>query len=378
MRPNRIIWLIMFILSLVSISFYGGTVSYGFFIILTTVPVVSILYILYVIICFRIYQRLDGRSLTANRRSDFYFTLQNEGLLAFSSIRIAFFSDYSTINGLDGATEYELAPRAGIRKQTHLICRYRGEYEVGVQRIIVSDFLRLFTVSYKNREPLRVRVAPAVITLSSLKTGVENISSSRDDRINVTEPDLLVREYIPGDDIRMIHWRASAASNKLMVRQLAGWLRQGVAIIMDPVRQSSDPSVYLPLENKMLELVIALTLYYIRKNIPAGVICGSYTGNIDDVSDFDAFYAAMCAFDFSEDADIVGATSAPILSDKKDVCCITPAWDEKATELSRQFRGRGMSVLVYVIGNMTSSYPESAGDNIIHIDVNADLAEVLE
>ena len=84
MRRNRIIWLVLYIMSIVAISFYGGAVSYGTFITLTMVPVVSLIYILLVILCFRVYQKLDGRDVVANHRADFYFTLQNESLMAFS------------------------------------------------------------------------------------------------------------------------------------------------------------------------------------------------------------------------------------------------------------------------------------------------------
>ena len=149
MRRNRIIWLILYVLSIVFISFYGGVISYGSFAVLTLIPVVSILYIIFVIFRFRIYQKLDGRNPVCNNRSDFYFTLQNESFMIFSSVRVTFYSDYSTITGLDDRTEYELSPRSGIRKQTDLICRYRGEYEVGIRKITVTDPLRLFSISYR-------------------------------------------------------------------------------------------------------------------------------------------------------------------------------------------------------------------------------------
>ena len=46
MRRNRIIWLCLWVLSLVGISLRGGAVSYGFFAMLTLVPIISLLYLL--------------------------------------------------------------------------------------------------------------------------------------------------------------------------------------------------------------------------------------------------------------------------------------------------------------------------------------------
>ena len=301
MRRNRIIWLVFFIMSVVAISFYGGSVSYGIFFVLTAIPVVSLLYILLVIVWFKIYQKLEGRNVVANHRTDFYFTLQNESLLAFAGIRVLFYSDYSTIDGLDDRIEYELAPHSGIRKQTGLICRYRGEYEVGIRTIIVTDLFRLFSISYKNKEPLRVTVRPDIVKLSTLNDRADIITSARDIGTDMTEPDVLVREYAPGDDRRMIHWKASAASGKLMVRNRIAQQRSGVAIIMDPRRIREDPAWYIPIENRMLEEAIALTLYYCSKNVRVGFMSRNITSDVDSMDGFESFYESMCLFDFDEE-----------------------------------------------------------------------------
>ena len=65
MLRNRLIVLLLWILSLVAITFYGGPVSYGFFLLITLLPVASALYLVYVCLRFRIYQRLIGKTFTA-------------------------------------------------------------------------------------------------------------------------------------------------------------------------------------------------------------------------------------------------------------------------------------------------------------------------
>ena len=46
MLRNRIFVGILWIVSLVGITFYGGTISYGFFTAVTLLPVLSLLYLL--------------------------------------------------------------------------------------------------------------------------------------------------------------------------------------------------------------------------------------------------------------------------------------------------------------------------------------------
>ena len=61
MRRNRIAALVLFVLSLISISFKGGPVSYGFFFFTLFVPLVSFAYTLVVYLRFKIYQEIGTR-----------------------------------------------------------------------------------------------------------------------------------------------------------------------------------------------------------------------------------------------------------------------------------------------------------------------------
>ena len=109
MIRNRIIFAVLWVLSVVGISFFGGPISYGFFTLLTLLPIISLLYLLLVSAFFRIYQEIGGRNLVANQPLPFYFILKNEYFFGFSSVRVYFFSSFSTITDLDDGVEYELS-----------------------------------------------------------------------------------------------------------------------------------------------------------------------------------------------------------------------------------------------------------------------------
>lgn len=387
MRRNRIIYLILFALSLVSISFYGGMISYGFFFVLLMVPVVSLLYILCVIFRFKVYQRLDGVDLTVGRTSDFYFTLQNESLITFAGIRVGFYSSFSSISGLDDSTEYELSPRSGIKKQTQIVCRYRGEYEVGIKKIMVQDYFRLFSVSYKNREPLRVRVKPAIVMLDDLGTS-EKAEGAKDAITSMTKPDVLVREYTPGDDIRMIHWKTTAASQKLMTRKLTDEQQQGVGVIMDTLRSFSSPEEYLPVENKMIEAAIAVAHFYCKNNTMVGVFCGDMMQETDicGMRQFEQFYIRMSAVSFDEGFDRVefyeSVLRSGFLYGKRSVSFITHVWDRAAEGFVKTLCERAGSVTVYLVDFTSSglSVSDIPRCETVYLDAFADsgsLAEVM-
>ena len=281
MTRNRIIYAILWVLSLIGISFFGGPVSYGFFTLLTLIPIVSFIYLLFVFFSFRIYQELENKNLTAGHTTPFTFILKNEFPFGFSGIRVKFFSDFSEITGLDDNAEYELQPKTGIKKQTKIHCRYRGEYEVGIKSMELQDYLQLIRLKFNNKETLRVTVKPGIVKIPALKSVHSSVIMTKESSFAKTQADVLSRPYVTGDDIRYANWKVSAKNGDLFIRQMTGEERNGIGIIVPLNRYSDNATEYLPVENKMLETAIALSYFFLKNNTPVQSYfdCGNSSGN---------------------------------------------------------------------------------------------------
>ena len=361
----------LFILSLVGISFYGGPVTYVFFISVLLVPVISYLYILCVIISLKIYQRTDGRDMVSGTPSDVYITLQNEGLFSFSSLRIIFYSSFSEISEIDDGAVYELPPHSSILKRTKLLCRYRGEYNVGVEKIVVGDFLGIFSVTYRIREPLSVIVSPAIVHISDIGDSKMMIDSDRDDPRKKTEPDIPLRDYVDGDDIRHINWKATSLMQKLMIRENHGEEKSGVIIVMDPERNSKDIANYLPSENKVIELVLSLSLYFMENNIPVDVLfdnSGPEKLMIRNAGDYETLYADMKAFHFREDAGLQvfcdNAGSKIGLEGYRMMILVSGKDPENISEYAQMLRTDEVPMRIYLVNkdtDITSTFDDRSG-----------------
>ena len=360
MLRNRIIFAILWILSLVAVSFFGGPVSYGFFFLLTLVPVVSLFYLLMVFAFFRIYQEMDSKNLVANHTAPYYFILKNEFPFSFSGIRVRFFSSFSSLSDLDDGVEYELLPKTGVKKQTSMVCKYRGEYEVGIKTIELRDFFCLFRIRFHNKETLRVIVKPNIVTLPALNSINLADVMTREASLHPTRADVLVRGYVPGDDIRYIHWKESAKTGELMVRQMIGEEREGIGIVLCAARPSEDEMKYLPTENKMLEAAIALSLFFTGKNTPVHSYIAAVKPSKKTAlkpAEFRAMYEWFAATEFRSDWTEVSCLtpvfSSPELYQLKTVFLIlnelTPALGKGIARL----RENGISVVVYLITSGT-------------------------
>lgn len=157
----------------------------------------------------------------------YYFVLQNSTVFAFSSISAKLFSGLSYVMDMPDNEEYELLPGDRHTVQTKLVCKYRGEYEVGVKEIVITDFLRLFRFRYKVPGTIKAIVYPRIIHKNELVTiGEIAAFQCRETFDKQTEPDVVVRDYIAGDTLKMIHWKATAREQKLKTRTLTGEEKQ--------------------------------------------------------------------------------------------------------------------------------------------------------
>ena len=386
MKRNRLIFLILWILSLVGISFFGGPVSYGFFALLTLLPLISLIYLAFVFWFFRIYQELDGKHLVADQTVPFYFTLMNEYFFGFAGIRVRFFTSFSTISGLDDEVEYELLPQTGITKQTNLVCKYRGEYEVGIKTVEIQDYFQLIRISYHNRETLRVIVKPNLVELAELQSENLTQAMSRDTAMSSSELDVVVRKYESGDDPREINWAASARSGELLVRKRIGQEREGVGILMGTMRFGKEMQEYLPIENKMLELTLALTLFFAKKSIDVHayyVQGGLLEKNVSGLNSFNEFYEGLSAVEFREEALETTLLSLAMerreLFQCKTVFLVLHEMSKEALGFAHLLHENNISTVIYLVRDEEiQELPKTkeTGVEVIKVRTDADLREV--
>ncbi|MBR6309262.1 MAG: DUF58 domain-containing protein [Lachnospiraceae bacterium] len=382
MIRNRFIWLFLFAASLVGISFYGGAVSYGFFFVMLFIPIVSLIYLLVVYLTFKIYERVDKGNIMAGETTPYYFTLQNEGFTGFSSIRVIFFSTFSKVLSIDDKREYELYPGEGIRKDTFLVCKYRGEYEVGIKRVEITDFFRLFLFSYKNKETVRLQIKPAIVHLNDL-SGIDiDVLSYRDSTVNVSEPDLPVREYVAGDDVRRIHWKKTASTGSLMVRTITGEEKQGISIVIPGRRISEDEFVYIPCENRVLEAAVAVTLLFAGRNIPSDIyLTEGEPVNVRNLEGFNYAYEqiANVSFDadFNEDLYYDRLLYSGNIARSKLAFFFVSSVPESLQVLFERLKKENVAVVCYVVGDFVDKRPDSQGIRYINLPLEDKLTEVM-
>ncbi len=116
--------------------------------------------------------------------------------------------------------------------------RRRGVIPLGPLRSVQADPLAILSRKRDLTEVVELFIHPRVVALEAGAIGmlkdVEGITTS-----NLSSSDVsfhALREYVPGDDRRAVHWRTTARVGRLMVRQFEETMRAHLLILLSTLR----------------------------------------------------------------------------------------------------------------------------------------------
>jgi uncharacterized protein (DUF58 family) len=161
----------------------------------------------------------------------------------------------------------------------------RGEYHFGRLNIYISSPLRILSKRYIFSQDEMVPTYPSYIQLRKydliafsnnlFQYGVKKIR-----RIGHTMEFEQIKEYVPGDDIRTLNWKATAKKNALMVNQFQDEKSQNIYMAIDKGRTMKMPFNGLSLLDYAINATLVLSNVILKKQDKAGMF--SFSKKIDN------------------------------------------------------------------------------------------------
>jgi uncharacterized protein (DUF58 family) len=152
----------------------------------------------------------------------------------------------------------------------------RGEYVFGNLNVFISSPLRIISRRFTFNKDQMVPTYPSYIQLRKydlmafsnnlFQYGVKKIR-----RIGHTMEFEQIKEYIQGDDIRTLNWKATAKKNSLMVNQFQDEKSQSVYMIIDKGRVMKMPFNGLSLLDYAINATLVLSNVILKKHDKAGM-----------------------------------------------------------------------------------------------------------
>lgn len=186
----------------------------------------------------------------------------------------------------DFSREIKLAPNS--KQQFDYLVRpvERGEYVFGKLNLFVSTRMKLVKKRLIFDKDQMVKVYPSVIQMHKFdflavdkrlkQPGLKKIR-----RIGHTQEFEQIKEYVPGDDIRSINWKATAKQAGLMVNQYQDEKAQPVFSVIDTGRVMKMPFSGVSLLDYAINSSLAFSNVALQKKDKVGLISFSNTiGNL--------------------------------------------------------------------------------------------------
>lgn len=306
MKLNRILYLSLLIITFTFVYYYGGKVPNMFFYTVLVLPIVSFTYMLIGYFMLKYEQSLDNDLIFKGDKVTFTVNITNRSFFILPYISISFLNDKGGVIQKHKINNISLQPFSKREVSVDYIYKYRGDFKLGVSTIEVKDFLGIFKFTLKNKNPLYIAVYPQIIDIDEfylssgyLSDNVSSIGGGQEDISTIEE----INKYNYGDSLRKIHWKLTAKTNELMIREYEKVGSRSAILILDLQSNNFEVEKNAAIEDKLLETTIAILRYCIYNDAEVKLIYDSKGINAINYSnslDFQKAYETLAKIEFNQ------------------------------------------------------------------------------
>ncbi|MBS2939318.1 DUF58 domain-containing protein [Nocardioides sp. J2M5] len=275
-----------------------------------------------------------------------------------------------------------LAP-GGVHEESFTIrTERRGVIPVGPAMTRRGDPVGLFSRDMVWTPVREVLVRPHLVPMESLGAGLlrdlEGVSTDA-----VSQSDLAfhaLREYVPGDDLRHIHWRSSAkvmastGESALLVRQYLDTRRSHATIVVDDrVGSWADPEDF----ETAMAVAASIAVRAVLDEFDVSYVCGAHAST---GSDGHLALDAVCRSETGDRGIVESGRQATTMAPDTSVVFLVGGSATDFTDLLRAAAAfppevRRFGIVVDPSGN--SRVTETGGLPVLHLAVKEDLGGLL-
>ena len=259
----------------VLVGFFGGAAAYLLLWAAVLVPLLALLCRLHYRRSLLVTLRPETTEVLRGERVPCKLELYNRGILPMPEIRIRLLSGKLCIPENEQKSEIRCSLKPGeVRTLSFApISQHCGSASVGAESILVRDLFALTELRLQRTAEIRVlpRTRRAETLLIALPQETERRHSARS-YYGDTAPDGQLRLYQPGDDLRRVHWKASARQGELIVRHFEPEPKSELVLLPDSRAILTDDAAGWFAADSILEGTLCIADYYLRHDIALRVI----------------------------------------------------------------------------------------------------------
>lgn len=206
---------------------------------------------------------------------DLGLTLRNRSPLSCARASAALYlSDLMGGPGSLRQVDFSLAGRGTVDFGMGLDMRHIGSYRAGIRQVELWDALGVFCRRVPVRDQFPVLVLPRLRPVEPLQIAEpvpdETVQTTRTTVVGGTDY-TGVREYVPGDPMKQIHWKLSAHTRSYLTKVQESSSQQTYTVLLDLTSEETDPEVLMELCDCLAETALSLQDQVIAQGIPCSL-----------------------------------------------------------------------------------------------------------
>ncbi len=249
-------------------------------------------------------------------------------------------------------------------------CPRRGVYSVGGATVIISDPLGVMQQRKQFDKQVTVEIFPHKYPVESLLVsgreeggGVRCNWTAEQDYASIRR----IREAFPQESVRHVHWKASARSEELLIREYETRPRLGITILLDSCADKYLGDDDGRVEERCVEVAAGLISHWLGKGYSVEVVAGGDVLKLNGIPSMEAAMRALMIFRpkgieglfYTADSLMKGRHGASVLQ------VITPEIDvPEAISIQKSF---GVRLSVFWVGGQNKGISEDV--EIVEIPV---------
>lgn len=182
------------------------------------------------------FQRQFNRRVFPKEEVQVHITIENKGLLPLVWLRVCDLLPVEISPQQAIQEVITIGPRGRAEIEYQLVARKRGYYRVGPIKISTGDLLGMSQDEREELTPQYLTVYPTVVPLSEIGLPSHSpLGSLRYQEPIYEDPTRQAskRDYVRGDSLRRIDWKASAAVGRLQVKQFEPSITLETAVFLN-------------------------------------------------------------------------------------------------------------------------------------------------
>jgi hypothetical protein len=299
---KKILYVLIFLIVLFCAFYTNSDELYMWMYILLGVPLLSFALLGIASLRLKYTESIDNKTVTRGDNVNYRLKIHNEDFFMYPFVQTHFYVDHYISRELFQTGYYFLFPRKEYVIEKGIPCSHIGQFNIGIKEFRLTDYFGFFTLKTAEKTSVKIiRVLPKIHYIprfSSVQGNVEekvSISGEKGVLEDYTEIEA-IDEYKPGVPFKKVHWKVSAAKDKLMVKEFAHPNDLSVSMFVDIDTGNYKEEDKLIASDIVLESALSIAHYFVNNNITCKIMMNDMDmtdRTVADKKDFEGYYDFM-------------------------------------------------------------------------------------